>query len=192
MPDGAWRGVLHGDLSGHLERLAREAAPRPRSEAEVDPSWKQLIPYLVLRDRGRLFLMRRTRAGGDARLHERWTIGIGGHLNPGDGGLDGGLRREFGEEIVADWILEPRLLGLLNDESDPVGAVHLGVVYEAEAAGRPVAVRETHKLEGAFVAPREVLRVYDRLETWSQLVYDFLTARSAGLSAGGGLGPGVG
>jgi predicted NUDIX family phosphoesterase len=192
MPAGTWRGVLHGDLSGYLERMAREATSRPRVEAEGDPAWKQIIPYLVLRDRGRLFLMRRTRAGSDARLHERWTIGIGGHLNPGDGGLEAGLRREFAEEIAASWIPEPRLLGLLNDDSDPVGAVHLGVVYEAEAAGRPVAVREIHKLEGAFVAPRDVLRVYDRLETWSQLVYDYLSGRSAGWPAGGASGPRVG
>jgi predicted NUDIX family phosphoesterase len=178
---GTWRGVLYGEIGPLLEGLEREATFRPREQVERDPSWKQLIPYLVLADRGSLFLMRRTRAGSDARLHERWSIGIGGHVNPGDGGLAGGLAREWSEELVADWTPKPRLVGLLNDDTDPVGAVHLGVVYRAEAAGRPVAVRETDKLEGAFVAPAAVLRVYDRLETWSSLLYDHLFERAPGI-----------
>jgi predicted NUDIX family phosphoesterase len=93
MPTGSWRGVLHGDVSPYLALFANEGTYRRRDEAETDPSWKQVIPYLVLRDRGTLFLMRRTRAGSDARLHERYSIGIGGHLNPDDGGIDGGLVR---------------------------------------------------------------------------------------------------
>jgi predicted NUDIX family phosphoesterase len=175
-----WRGILHGDVEALLHRIASEGAFRSRAEAEHDPAWKQVIPYLVLRDRGRVFLMRRTRAGGDARLHERWSLGIGGHVNPGDDGVLGALQREFAEEIEADWAPDARLVGLLNDDTDPVGAVHVGVVFTAEAAGRPVAVRERHKLDGGFVAPISVLRVYDRLETWSSLVYDFLTGRAAG------------
>ena len=185
-PEG-WRGVLYGDVAPYLDVIAAEGTFRARPEAEADPGWKQVIPYLVLRDRGRIFLMRRTRAGGDARLHERWSIGIGGHLNPGDADVIGGLRRELAEELEADWPAEARLVGLINDDSDPVGLVHLGVVFTAEAAGRPVAVRERHKLDGAFVAPIEVLRVYDRLETWSQLVYDFLTERAAGHRVAGAL-----
>ena len=192
MGDDGWQGVLYGDVAPYLELIAAEGQYRERSEAEHDPSWKQVIPYLVLRDRGRLFLMRRTRAGGDARLHERWSIGIGGHLNPEDGDVASGLAREFAEEIVADWSPEARLVGLLNDDTDPVGAVHVGIVFVAEAAGRPVAIRETEKLDGAFVAPRDVLRVYDRLETWSRLLYDYLTERASGHRAEGRLRPRVG
>jgi predicted NUDIX family phosphoesterase len=144
-----------------------------RPLAEEDPSSKQLIPYVVVRDRGRVFLMERTDAGGDARLHRKASIGVGGHLNPVDDGDDPlmvGLRREWDEELVADWEPEFRLVGLLNDDSNPVGSVHLGVVFEVEADGRPVDVRERHKLSGRMVAPAEVLDAWDRLETWSQLV----------------------
>jgi predicted NUDIX family phosphoesterase len=144
-----------------------------RPLAEEDPSSKQLIPYVVVRDRGRVFLMERTDAGGDARLHRKASIGVGGHLNPVDTGDDPlmvGLRREWDEELVADWEPEFRLVGLLNDDSNPVGSVHLGVVFEVEADGRPVDVRERHKLSGRMVAPAEVLDAWDRLETWSQLV----------------------
>jgi predicted NUDIX family phosphoesterase len=178
--DGTWRGVLYGDVEHYLELIAAEGEYRRRGEVESDPSWKQVIPYVVLKDRGRMFLMRRTRAGADARLHERWSIGIGGHVNPEDGGLAGGLAREFSEELEVEAMPDFRLVGLLNDDSDPVGAVHLGVVFLAQVDGRAVAVRETDKLEGQFVAPLQVLRVYERLETWSHLVYDYLTERAGG------------
>ena len=99
---------------------------------------------------------------------------MGGHLNPGDGGLLGGLRREWDEEVVADFVPPFRLVALLNDDTTAVGAVHLGAVYLADAAGRPVTIRETDKLTGDFAAPDEVRAVRDRLETWSALVFDFL------------------
>ncbi len=181
---GGWRGIVYGDLAPVLAIIDEEGTYRPRREIEDDPTWKQIIPYVVLRDRGSIFLMRRTRAGGDARLHERYSIGIGGHVNSADGGLVGGLRREWDEELVADWEPDFRPVGLLNDDTDPVGAVHLGVVYSVEAAGRPAAVAETHKLEGEFVAPLQILRVYDRLETWSSLTYDYLFERARGIRAG--------
>jgi predicted NUDIX family phosphoesterase len=172
-----WHGIIDQDLSPYLEVIASEGEYRPRGEAEDDSAWKQIIPYLLLRDQGRIFLMRRTKAGTDARLHERWSIGVGGHLNPEDGGVEQGLRREFEEELDADWHPEFRLLGLLNDDSTPVGQVHFGVIFEADADGRAVAVRETDKLSGEFVHPDAVLQGYERLETWSQLLYDHVTGR---------------
>lgn len=181
MADGEWRGVLHGEVEPYLALIAERGTYRRRADCEGDPTWKQVIPYLVVRDRGMLFLMKRTRAGSDARLHERWSIGVGGHVNPEDGGVAGGISREWQEELVADWDPAPALVGLLNDDTDPVGAVHVGLVYRVEAAGRPVSVRETHKLEGAFVSPIEALRVHDRMETWSSLTYDHLFDRSPGV-----------
>ncbi|MCU0505327.1 MAG: hypothetical protein MUE82_06065 [Chloroflexi bacterium] len=71
-------------------------------------------------------------------------------------------------------------VGLLNDDSNAVGAVHLGVVCVADATGRPIAIRETDKLEGAFVAASTVAAVRDDLETWSRLAFDFLEGGSVG------------
>lgn len=173
--DGAgWRGVREEGVEELLSVIASDATFRPRRDVEDDPAWKQVIPYVVLRDGDRIFLMRRTRAGGDQRLHDRYSIGVGGHVNPADGDLHGGLLREWREEIDAAFVPEFRLLGLLNDDADPVGAVHLGVVYEADATGQPVAVRETHKLAGEFAALDEVRAVVDRMETWSRLVFAYL------------------
>lgn len=173
-----WRGVQPWPLPPYLAAVAARGTFRPRDEVEADPSWKQVIPYLVLRDGERLFLMRRTRAGGDERLHDRYSIGIGGHVNPTDADPLGGMRREWAEEIEADFEPDFEPVGVLNDDDNPVGAVHLGLVYAADAGGRPVAIREKHKLEGAFATFAEVAAHADRLETWSALLFDFLVRRS--------------
>lgn len=169
-----WHGVRPDGVVERIAAIERAAEFRPRAEMEIDPAWKQVIPYLVLRDGDCTFLMRRTRGGGDARLHDLWSIGIGGHVNPSDGGVAGGLAREWAEELVADFVPAFRPVGLLNDDTTDVGSVHLGVVCVADAAGRPVSVRETHKLTGAFAPPVRVRAVRDSMETWSRLVVDFL------------------
>ncbi len=179
-----WLGVRAGGVEALLATAARHGEFRRRSEVESDPSLKQLIPYLVLRDGPRYFLMRRTRAGGDARLHDLWSIGIGGHVNPADVDVAGGFRREWEEEIAAAFVPPFRPVGLLNDDTTDVGAVHLGIVCVAEADGRPVAIRETEKLAGTFAAPEDVRDVRDGLETWSRLVFDFLERRAVSGEAG--------
>ena len=181
VPGGCdFRGIRTADAASLDElRAAVSSTGRylERPDAEDDPRFKQLIPYVVVRDGGRVFLMERTDAGGDRRLHGKASIGVGGHLNPVDEGEDAlmaGLRREWDEELAADWAPEFRLVGLLNDDSNPVGAVHLGVVFEVEANGGAVEVRERDKLAGAFVEPDAVRAAWDRLETWSQLAAEAL------------------
>jgi len=190
VPGGCDFTGIRRDDHASLETLRRVVAARgryfDRPIAEEDPGFKQLIPYVAVRDGGRIFLMRRTDAGGDARLHGKASIGVGGHLNPVDEGEDpllAGLRREWDEELQADWEPEFRLIGLLNDDSNPVGAVHLGVVFTVEADGRAVTVRERDKLTGEFVEADVVGAGWDALETWSQLVANALRivpARSDG------------
>jgi predicted NUDIX family phosphoesterase len=121
--------------------------------------------------------MKQTRAGADARLHDLYSIGVGGHVNPEDGDALGGLRREWAEELDAGFTPEFRPLGLLNDDDTAVGAVHLGLVFSADAEGRPVNVRETHKLSGQFATPDALAAVTDRMETWSSLLWEFLQRR---------------
>lgn len=174
IPADGWHGVRTDGLDAFFATVAAHGRFAPRAAMERDPGFQQIIPYLVLRDAERYFLMKRTRAGADARLHDSWSIGVGGHLNPGDRDLLGGLSREWSEELIADFEPEFRLVGLLNDDTTDVGRVHLGVVYVAEAAGRPVAIRETEKLSGSFAAASEVEAVADQLETWSHLVFDFV------------------
>jgi predicted NUDIX family phosphoesterase len=178
--DGAgWYGLRTDGLEDFVAAIERDGRYEPRDAMENDPAFKQVIPYLVLRDGERYFLMQRTSAGRDMRLHGRYSIGVGGHLNPGDGGLLGGLCREWDEELIADFVPDFRLIALLNDDTTEVGTVHLGAVFIADAAGRPVAIRETDKLSGSFVDATDVEAVADRLETWSRLVFESLAASTA-------------
>jgi predicted NUDIX family phosphoesterase len=177
--EAGWYGLRTDGLDAFVAALERDGRYESRDTMEHDPAFKQVIPYLVLRDGERYFLMQRTAAGGDTRLHGRYSIGVGGHLNPGDGDLLGGLRREWAEELVARFVPAFRLVALLNDDTTEVGAVHLGAVYLAESSGRPVAIRETDKLSGTFVSAADVEAVADGLETWSRLTFEFLEARTA-------------
>ena len=173
--EGSFQGLRRASEAWLDHLVAMAGTFRPRPQAEVDRSHKQVIPYLVLRDGPRWFLMRRTRAGADQRLHDRYSIGVGGHLNPGDESVRGGLLREWREEIDAAFQPAFRFVGLLNDDETDVGAVHLGAVFEADAAGHAVAVRETDKLSGTFAESPEIEAVRERLETWSALVFDALS-----------------
>lgn len=176
----SWYGLRTDGIDAFLAVVAEHGRYAPRTAMELDPSFKQIIPYLVLRDDERYFLMRRTKAGGDARLHDRWSIGVGGHVDPVDADLAGGLRREWHEELVADFEPVFTPYALLNDDTTEVGAVHLGVVILAEAGGRPVSVRETEKLSGAFATPAEIAAGAEQLETWSRIVFDALETAGAG------------
>ena len=178
-----WTGVRTDGVEAFLAAVEASGRFAARAAMEEDPAFKQIIPYLVLRDGPRWFLMQRTAAGRDERLHHRYSIGVGGHLNPGDGGLLGGLRREWAEELEAGFVPEFELVALLNDDTTDVGSVHLGAVYVADAGGRPVSIRETHKLSGAFADEPAVAAVVDRMESWSRLTFEFLAGeRSVGLS----------
>ena len=100
------RALSPEDAEEMRTQVARTGRWLSRERAEQDPSHKQLIPYVIVRDGDRAFLMERTSAGADPRLHRRATIGVGGHVNPVDDGTDpiaAGLQREWREEIEADW-----------------------------------------------------------------------------------------
>ena len=97
-----------------------------------------------------------------------------------------GCRREWREEVVCDRELTARAVGLIKDDSGPVGRVHLGVLILVDAGDAAVVVRERDKLEGRMAPIRDLGIHYLEMETWSQFVYDALL--QGGLdSASGGL-----
>lgn len=179
VPGGTdWTGLRRAGVDDLLAAASETGIFMDRDDAEIDPDWKQLIPYLVLRDGDRTFLMRRTQSGSDARLHDLYSIGIGGHVDAADADIAGALRREWHEEMDAAFDPEPTAVGLLNDDTTAVGAVHLGIVFVADARGRSVAIRETDKLIGGFATPNEVFAVRESMETWSRLIVDDLVGAS--------------
>jgi predicted NUDIX family phosphoesterase len=181
-PDGAWHGFVEEGLE-RCQRVIREQSFfMPRAEVEEDPSYQQVIPYVVFRHGERYFLTRRLRASSERRLRQQYSLGVGGHINPGDQGDDpiqDGMRREWGEEVVYSGRFEAYLLGLINDDSSPVSKVHLGVVFLVDGDSPEISIRETDKLSGELLTLDEMRIFYLGMESWSQIVYDKLAADAA-------------
>jgi len=179
-PDGAWHGFVTDDLERHQRVIRESHFFKPRAEVENDSSFQQIIPYVVFRHGDRYFLTHRLRASSEKRLRKQYSLGVGGHINPGDlqGGdpiLDG-LKREWAEEVIYDGRFEAKLLGLLNEESSPVSKVHLGVVFLVEGDSPNIQIRETNKLAGDLLTLDEMRMYYLAMESWSQIVYEILAA----------------
>jgi len=178
-PDGAWHGFVSKNLERHQKLIRERHFFKPRAEVENDPSFQQIIPYVVFRHADRYFLTHRLRASSEKRLRKQYSLGVGGHINPGDleagDPILDGLKREWQEEVVYHGSFDAKLLGLLNDDSSPVSKVHLGVVFLVDGDSPDIAIRETNKLEGELLTLDEMRIRYLEMESWSQMVYDRLT-----------------
>lgn len=149
----------------------------PRSAAEDDPSHKQLIPYLVIRHGNRVLHYTRGKSGGEARLHAKGSIGIGGHINDGDShashfdsaAYNRAVERELNEELVITGTWSQRVAALLNDDSNDVGRVHLGIVHVINLSSPDVKPREDAIRDLRFLTAEELEPLREHLETWSQI-----------------------
>ncbi|MGH2349383.1 MAG: hypothetical protein ACRDFT_07970 [bacterium] len=170
-------GFSADDPAAFLARVRMHAFFAQRGSVEDDPGLKQIIPYMIVRHEPRLFLFQRTATGGEARLHGKYSIGVGGHINKSDveGAADvvgAGLKREFEEELAVSGGWQARLVGVLNDDTNAVGQVHFGLVHVVEVDTPDIAVKEPDRLSGRLAGFAEVLEVRDRMETWSLLILD--------------------
>jgi predicted NUDIX family phosphoesterase len=155
-----------------------------RQSAEDDPSLKQIIPYCPVISADKVLLLKRMKTQDEKRLHNLYSLGIGGHINPEDGSekdfdtlLKAALLRELNEELLLLCKFTTKLTGLLNDESNSVGAVHFGLVHtiRIETKSR-LKIRETDQMKGEFISTRELKNFKDGMETWSQILFENLPA----------------
>ena len=180
---GAFQGLCF-DVDRYLPAfLARENNFfTPRAPAETNPELKQIIPYVLLVHGERVFHYVRGKKAGEQRLVAKGSLGIGGHMNDGDEGLfaldreayNVAVQREVAEEVFIETKFTNHVVALLNDDSNEVGKVHLGVVHifrlESDAARK----REAMITESGFLSIPELRARRDALETWSQLCLDGL------------------
>lgn len=171
--------LLVSDERHFIDVVQTHCAFLGRDVAETDPSYKQIISYCVIASGDEVFMMRRTKKQSEARLHDRMSIGIGGHVASVDEGEDlvlRGLRRELEEEVYIRGDYTMRYLGVINDNSTEVGKVHAGICYLVEVREGDCEVREKEKMVGQWV-PFEGLRAYYAyFEEWSKIVFDTLVA----------------
>jgi predicted NUDIX family phosphoesterase len=201
------------DVARYLPRLleGREIQYLPRGRMEEDPSYKQLIPYVLFRytdSDGVVHIFQYQRGGGmgEARLHAKFSVGVGGHISSVDANWDGngrdregapsarggrsaepqsshhiyrsGMQRELAEEVAIDTAYDETVVGLINDDDTPVGRVHLGVVHLCDVAEPRVSPREADVLNAGFQPVNEILQRLDQFETWSQIAIRALFEQS--------------
>ena len=175
------QGFSPGSCERFLEVVKASGGFVPRRSAETDPSLKQVIPYAVVVHEEMVFLLERRSGGGEARLHRKLSIGVGGHINPvdvsGEKIVESGLLRELSEELEFAVGFDYRPIGLINDDDSPVGQVHIGIVYRVTVQGAAVRVRETDALEGGFVPVQSLASMLPRMESWSKLITESLFLR---------------
>ena len=153
-----------------------------RALAEKDPTHKQIIPYVLLAHSDRVVFYIRGKKAGEQRLVAKGSIGIGGHMNESDESLfaldeaayRAGVEREVAEEIKIETKFEDRIVALLNDDSNEVGQVHLGIVHVFRLAEPKAQKNETMITELEFLSPDQLRARRDSLETWSQICLDSL------------------
>ena len=181
-------GVFQGfnsDTGRYLETLLdpMHTIYLARPEAEEDPSYKQLIPYCLFRHGDSIFHYTRGTKQGEARLHAKKSVGVGGHISTLDRDSQqetylAGMERELDEEVSIETGYRDQLIGLLNDDSNDVGKVHLGVVHVFDLDQPQVLPREESMIDAGFAPLSQLVEEIDSFETWSQICLKFLAGEA--------------
>jgi len=191
---GMFQGLTF-DVANYLREFFVQGVPRfmPRSQVEENPAYKQLIPYVLMSYQDKYLSYIRGRRAGEARLVGNRSIGIGGHINPVDNEIPlfdtdfselyrTAVEREVAEEVSVETSHTDCVVALLNDESNEVGSVHLGIVHHWILDAPKVSRREQMITQMAFMTPAELQEVRDTLETWSGLCLSRLAEMTKSLS----------
>ena len=152
----------------------------PRPEAEKNPAYKQLIPYVIMAHADTFLCYVRGSGVDEERLAEKVSIGIGGHINRADrrsqvrgdvhGVYENGLLREVSEEVTVKTDHVDTIVALINDDSNDVGQVHVGVVHLWRLAYPNVQSREDDICDVRFLTTGELRPLEERMESWSKLL----------------------
>jgi len=176
--DSSWQGLQRPKENSFVETIMTKKEFLSRAIMENDPSYKQIIPYLVFKNKNKYFLMQRKAKASESRLAGNYSLGIGGHIRQDDmkeADIASWARREFYEEVNYPGNFEVNFLGVLNDDSNDVGKVHVGFVYLLEGDSGAISVKE--ELEsGVLLTLDECELFYDRMEQWTKIVFNFLRA----------------
>ena len=172
----AWHGLKTDNIEETVLCIEKNKEFLPRSLMELDIQYKQIIPYLIFMHEGKYFLMQRQSKTTEQRLKNKYSMGIGGHINQEDmtsSSIIDWATREFHEEIsyAGDYTVE--VMGVLNDDSNAVGQVHLGLVLLLRGNSSDIAVKSELK-SGFLLSLEECAEYYPTMESWTQIIYNTL------------------
>lgn len=172
----AWSGLQEVDFDYYIQVINEKKQFLPRSLMETDFGYKQIIPYLIFTHENKYFLMQRRATASETRLANKLTLGIGGHIRQEDmtdDSLFTWALREFHEEVNYAGNLSVKPLGILNDDSNDVGKVHIGFVLLLQGDSADISIKSELK-SGALLSLSECLEQRESMESWSKFVIDFL------------------
>jgi len=172
----AWHGVNNNKVESIINTITQHQEYIERASAETNPSFKQIIPYMIYTFNDKYFVMQRKANASEQRLAGKLSLGIGGHMRQED--MQGKTifdwaQREFEEEVSYFGGLTITTLGILNDDTNEVGKVHLGLVLLLHGENDQIAIKNEHK-SGQLLTKQECIDQFDALEGWSQLVLQIL------------------
>ena len=191
------QGLIFGK-SDSLKMIVQKGLFRKRNELEEDPSFKQIIPYAVIsnkepeprswRDKLRgvrksqsFYLFKRRSGQREKRLHDKFSLGAGGHINPGNSNesdeqyLISELKRELFEEVrlLNGCSIEGiEFIGFINDDTIPVGRVHIGLLYHIHLSNKNVIINETDRMTAEWIDKPDLAEFYEGMETWTKIIFD--------------------
>jgi len=174
------KGLIKGN-SEVLRRIVQNGLFLRRSELEEDPSFKQIIPYAIISNKDFFYLFKRRSEQTEKRLHNKFSLGVGGHMNP-HGTMESKeqylideLKRELFEEVklLNGCLIEDiEFIGFLNDDTIPVGRVHIGLLYNIHVSNKEVYINETDKMTAYWIDKLNLAEFYEGMETWSKIAFD--------------------
>ena len=176
---GPKTGIVEVEEQKIQQLIQKEGLFIPRNQAEQDESFQQIIPYVVMKNNGQILLLLRTSKQGEKRLHDKYSLGVGGHINnlddqkPWNAFLKG-MKREITEEVDVE-IHSIDYIGIINDTSTPVSRVHLGLLYIAEVNFK--GIREKDMFMYWWKNLEELQQYTKLMEGWSFLTYQELKRR---------------
>ena len=165
-----------------LKKIVQNGLFLKRSELEEEPSFKQIIPYAIISNKESFFLFRRTSRQTEKRLHNKFSLGVGGHMNPNpsmeskEQYLIDELKRELFEEVklLNGCLIEAiEFIGFINDDTIPVGRVHIGLLYNIHVSNKEVYINETDKMTADWIDKSNLAEFYEGMETWTKITFDF-------------------
>ena len=174
--DGGFNGIKPVDFDFYENIIDKNKQFLWRSQMEIDPSFKQVIPYLVFNFDDKIFLMRRKATSNETRLKSKYSLGIGGHIREQDiesNNIFDWSKREFNEEVIYSGNLKIEPIGLLNDDENDVGKVHIGFVFLLKGDVDQIKIKSELQ-EGNLITLQECKKFYDGMESWSKFVFDYL------------------
>jgi predicted NUDIX family phosphoesterase len=176
--DGKWQGLKTDNLDYYVNLIKKNCEFKRRGDVEEDPSYQQIIPYILFSFEDKFFAYKYIKNAGEKRLiNNDYQLGVGGHINKED--IDGnkdiletGMMREWNEEVdFKGNLLQKKLIGIIKDESRPVEQVHIALVYHFVGDSPDIQVKETDKMEGKLIDLKELENGVSH-SVWMGIVYN--------------------